>query len=98
MRIEGVRERGRYQQGACCMQPIGLRSRVTSSARHTHDDGSEPTHTYVSCVAKVIEAIDTGNYSHSINSTRRAGSTPLLIGREVRHTTAPQILSHTTID
>ena len=78
MRI-GSRKRGRYQQGACCMQPVGLRSRVTSSARHTHDGGSEPTHTYVSCVAKVIEAIDTGNYSHIINSTRRAGSTPLLI-------------------
>ena len=62
-----------------CMQPVDLRSRVTSSARHTHDDGSEPTHTYVSCVAKVIEAIDTDNYSHTINSTKRAGSTPLLI-------------------
>ena len=75
-----------------------VRSWITPPARHTHDGGSEPTHTYVSCVAKVIEAADTDNYSHTINSTRRAGSTPLLIGREVRHTTAPQILSHTTID
>ena len=56
-----------------------VRSWITTPARHTHDDGSEPTHTYVSCVAKVIEATDTGNYSHTINSTRRAGSTPLLI-------------------
>ena len=87
MRI-GSQGKGRYLQGACCMQPVGLRSRVTSYARyarHTHDDGSEPTHTYVSCVAKVIEATDTGNYSNTINSTRRAGSTPLLIGRKVRH-------------
>ena len=71
--------KGRYQQGACSYAACDVRSRVTSSARHTHDDGSEPTHTYVSCVAKVIEATDTGNYSHTINFTRRAGSTPLLI-------------------
>ena len=58
-------------------------AKQASSARHTHDDGSEPTHTYVSCVAKVIEATDTGNYSQTINSTRRAGSTPLLLGRSI---------------
>lgn len=73
------RGKGRYQQGACSYAAYDVRSRVTPSAQHTHDDGSEPTHTHASCVAKVIEAIDTGNYSHTINSTRRAGSTPLLI-------------------
>ena len=75
MRI-GSQGRGDTSKGLARMQPASVRSRVTSSARHTHDDGSEPTHTYVSCVAKVIEAIDTGNYSHTINSTRRAASTP----------------------
>lgn len=65
------------------MQPASVRSRVTPSARHTHNDGSEPTHTYVSCVAKVIEATDTGNYSHTINPLRLAGSTPLLLGRSI---------------
>ena len=82
MRI-GSQGRGDTSKGLARMQPASVRSRVTSSARHTHDDGSEPTHTYVSCVAKVIEAIDTGNYSHIINSTRRAGSTPLLLGRSI---------------
>jgi len=61
------RGKGKYQQGACSYAACDVRSRVTSSARHTHDDGSEPTHAYVSCVAKVIEAIDTGNYPHLIN-------------------------------
>ena len=60
-----------------------VRSWITTPARHTHDDGSEPTHTYVSCVAKVIEATDTGNYSHIINPLRLAGSTPLLLGRSI---------------
>jgi len=43
------------------------RAKQSTSARHTHDDGSEPTHAHVSCVAKVIEAIDTDNYPHLIN-------------------------------
>ena len=60
-----------------------VRSWITPPARHTHDDGSEPTHTYVSCVAKVIEATDTGNYSQTINPLRLAGSTPLLLGRSI---------------
>ena len=78
MRI-GSQGRGATSKGLARMQPASVRSRVTSSARHTHDDGSEPTHTHVSCVAKVIEAIDTDNYPHLINSTRRAVSTPLLM-------------------
>lgn len=82
MRI-GSQGRGDTSKGLARMQPASVRSRVTSSARHTHDDGSEPTHTYVSCVAKVIEATDTGNYSHIIHPLRLAGSTPLLLGRSI---------------
>ena len=74
MRI-GSQGKGEIPARGLLYAACDVRSRVTSSARHTHDDGSEPTHTYVSCVAKVIEAIDTGNYPHLINATRLAAST-----------------------
>ena len=79
MRI-GSQGKGEIPARGLLYAACDVQSWITPSARHTHDDGSEPTHTYASCVAKVIEAIDTGNYSHIINSTRRAGSTPLLLG------------------